>query len=773
MHDSPVTSSLRRYTYGELRDEVARFAGGLRSLGVERGDRVLIYLPMVPEAAIAMLACAWIGAVHSVVFGGFAAHELAIRIDDAQPKVVLSATCGVEVNRVVEYKPLLDAAIDLADHTPEHCVILQRPQAAATFGERDLDWWELSLGAEPVDCVSVAATDPLYVLYTSGTTGKPKGVVRDHGGHAVALRWSLEHVYDAHPGDVFWAASDVGWVVGHSYIVYAPLLTGCTTILYEGKPVGTPDPGAFFRVIEQHGVDVLFTAPTAFRAIKKEDPEGAHARAHDLSSLKTLFLAGERTDPDTLTWARDLLGVPVIDHWWQTETGWPIVANPMGIEPLPVKPGSPTVAMPGYRVAVVDEHTLPVPAGQEGAIVIELPLPPGALTTLWNDDERYVGSYLSEHPGFYVTGDGGYLDDDGYLFVMGRTDDVINVAGHRLSTGAMEEVVATHPDVAECAVIGVADELKGQVPMGFVVLKAGARHSNAEVAVRRRAVGARSDRCRCRAPHDPRGGAAAEDALGQDPAAHHACHRGRRGVLAPVDHRRPGGPRRAGRAVLRPRPVGSSGRHELVHGVERGGQARRGLLHERLGVLGFGQVDLHGHERESILGRFEGQGLGGWGAGRIAVAHHEPLVCVETIRSVDVGVRAMPGDRAVLGEHHHVVVAAALDGIGLAHRHLRAGGSAGWEPDAEVVGVGEGAEDAIGSGTEDTEASIGRGIVAEFDLGRPASGVEGRQVGRQRAVDHGEYSSRGSGSIAGLSRGARSLRSGRRGTRRSRPGARR
>jgi propionyl-CoA synthetase len=482
VHDSPVTSSVRRFTYAELRDEVARFAGGLRSLGVERGDRVLIYLPMVPEAVIAMLACARIGAVHSVVFGGFAANELAVRIDDAQPKVVLSATCGVEVNRVVEYKPLLDAAIDLADHTPDHCVILQRPQAAATFGERDLDWWALSLGAEPVDCVSVAATDPLYVLYTSGTTGKPKGVVRDHGGHAVALRWSLEHIYDAHPGDVFWAASDVGWVVGHSYIVYAPLLAGCTTILYEGKPVGTPDPGAFFRVIEQHGVDVLFTAPTAFRAIKKEDPEGAHARAHDLSSLKTLFLAGERTDPDTLTWAEDLLGVPVIDHWWQTETGWPIVANPMGVEPLPVKPGSPTVAMPGYRVEVVDEHSSPVPAGQEGAIVIGLPLPPGTLTTLWNDDERYIESYLSQHPGFYVTGDGGYLDDDGYLFVMGRTDDVINVAGHRLSTGAMEEVVATHPDVAECAVIGVADELKGQVPMGFVVLKAGARHSNAEVA---------------------------------------------------------------------------------------------------------------------------------------------------------------------------------------------------------------------------------------------------------------------------------------------------
>jgi propionyl-CoA synthetase len=476
IYDSPVTGTVRTYTYAELLDEVARFAGVLRGLGVDRGDRVIVYLPMIPEAVIAMLACARIGAVHSVVFGGFAAAELATRIDDAAPKVVVSASCGIEASRVVEYKPMLDRAIDLARNKPERCVILQRPQAVAELiAGRDLDWAQALEGVEPANCVPVAATDPLYILYTSGTTAKPKGVVRDNGGHAVALRWSMVNIYDTGPGEVFWAASDVGWVVGHSYIVYAPLLTGCTTVLYEGKPVGTPDAGAFWRVIAEHGVKALFTAPTAFRAIKKEDPDGTLARQYDLSGFKILFLAGERLDPETYRWAGRLLGIPVVDHWWQTETGWAIAADPMGLEQLPTKAGSPTMPMPGYDVRILDADGAEMDAGQTGEIAVRLPLPPGCLPTLWGDDVRFVSSYLSQHPGFYITGDGGYRDRDGYLYVMGRVDDVINVAGHRLSTGQMEEVLASHPAVAECAVIGVDDDLKGQVPRGFVVLKAGVR----------------------------------------------------------------------------------------------------------------------------------------------------------------------------------------------------------------------------------------------------------------------------------------------------------
>jgi propionyl-CoA synthetase len=429
-----------------------------------------------------MLACARLGAVHSVVFGGFAPNELAVRIDDARPSVVVSASCGIEGKRVIEYKPLLDAAIERADHKPAHCVVLQRPMVTAPLVPgRDLDWQDALSSAQPVDCVPVSATDPLYILYTSGTTGKPKGVVRDNGGHAVALRWSLTNIYDTDPGEVFWAASDVGWVVGHSYIVYAPLLTGCTTVLYEGKPVGTPDPGAFWRVIADHGVKTLFCAPTAFRAIKKEDPEGSHLGRHDVSSLRYLFLAGERLDPDTYHWAAKLLDVPVVDHWWQTETGWPIAANCLGIEPLAVKPGSPTKPVPGYDIGILDVDGQDVPRGQEGAVVLRLPLPPGNLSTLWEDDERFIASYLSQYPGFYLTGDGGHIDDDGYLFVMGRTDDVINVAGHRLSTGTMEEILATHADVAECAVIACADDLKGEVPVGFVVLKAGAERTSGEL----------------------------------------------------------------------------------------------------------------------------------------------------------------------------------------------------------------------------------------------------------------------------------------------------
>ncbi|MYW71594.1 MULTISPECIES: propionyl-CoA synthetase [Pseudonocardia] len=479
VYDSPVTGSRRSYTYAELRDEVALFAGVLRDQGVGHGDRVVVYMPMVPEAAIAMLACARLGAVHSVVFGGFAAKELAVRIDDAGPTVVVSASCGIEGTRVIEYKPLLDRAIELSDRKPTSTVILQREQATAQLGPTDVDWAEAVAHATPADPVPVKATDPLYVLYTSGTTGKPKGVVRDSGGYAVALAWSMPNIYDVGPGETIFTASDVGWVVGHSYIVYAPLLAGATTVLYEGKPVGTPDAGQFWRVVQENGVKSVFTAPTAFRAIKKEDPEGTFLGQYDVSSLKYLFLAGERLDPETHRWASDLLGIPVIDHWWQTETGWPIAANPAGIELLEVKPGSPTRAMPGWDVQVLDERGHPAEPGVDGAIVAKLPLPPGAFPTLWNDDERYVSSYMSAFEGYYLTGDGGHLDADGYVFVMGRTDDVINVAGHRLSTGGMEEVLASHPDVAECAVIGVADTMKGQVPRGFVVLKAGV-DSNAE-----------------------------------------------------------------------------------------------------------------------------------------------------------------------------------------------------------------------------------------------------------------------------------------------------
>ena len=473
IHDSPVTGSQRTITYAELQDLVARFAGLMVRHGVAQGDRVIVYMPMVPEALVAMLACARIGAVHSVVFGGFAANELVTRIDDAKPVLIVSASCGIEGAKVIPYKPLLDRAIEEATHKPRHTIILQRPQVQAELiPGRDLDWAE-ALTAHPVDCVAVEATDPLYILYTSGTTGQPKGVVRDHGGHATALLWTMRNIYGVQPGEVYWAASDVGWVVGHSYICYAPLLNGNTTIVYEGKPVGTPDPGAFWRVIAEHKVAVLFTAPTAFRAIRKEDPEGTYIAKHDLSSLRTLFLAGERCDPDTLLWAEAQLGVPVIDHWWQTETGWAIAANPMGIERLPVRPGSPTVPMPGYDVQILDEAGQVLPAGKMGSICIRLPLPPGCLPTLWHADERFRQSYLARYPGWYLTGDAGYKDEDGYLYIMSRIDDVINVAGHRLSTGGMEEVLASHRDVAECAVIGVADQLKGELPLGLVVLKAG------------------------------------------------------------------------------------------------------------------------------------------------------------------------------------------------------------------------------------------------------------------------------------------------------------
>lgn len=475
IYDSPVTGTQRTYTYRELLDETARFAGALRGLGVGKGDRVVVYMPMIPEAVIAMLACARLGAVHSVVFGGFAPHELATRIDDARPTVIVSASCGVEPSRTVEYKPMLDAALAAATHPPRSCVIVQRERQRCDLTPGlDLDWHELIANAEPVEPVPVAATDPLYVLYTSGTTGKPKGIVRDNGGHAVALLWSMRHIYDTQPGDVYWAASDVGWVVGHSYIVYGPLLLGATSVLYEGKPVGTPDPGAFWRVASEHRVKTLFSAPTALRAIRKEDPEGTHIGKYDLSAMRYLFQAGERLDPDTYAWASEKLGIPVVDHWWQTETGWAIAANPMGLEPLPIKAGSPTVPMPGYDVRILHIDGAGCEPGEEGAICIGLPLPPGTLPTLWGDDDRYEASYLCEHPGYYLTGDGGYLDEDGYLYVMGRIDDVINVAGHRLSTGSIEAVLAAHPAVAECAVIGVADEIKGQVPRGFVVLKAGA-----------------------------------------------------------------------------------------------------------------------------------------------------------------------------------------------------------------------------------------------------------------------------------------------------------
>ena len=482
IYDSPVTGTVRTYTYRKLRDEVARFAGALVGCGVAKGDRVIVYMPMVPEAVVAMLACARVGAVHSVVFGGFAANELAARIDDAKPKLIVSGSCGIEPGRVVPYKPLLDRAIEIATAKPERCVILQRPQLEAPMvAGRDVEWSEFVERARPADCVPVAATDPLYILYTSGTTGMPKGVVRDNGGHAVALKWSMGSVYGVSPDEVFWSASDLGWAVGHSYIVYGPLLHGNTTVLYEGKPVGTPDPGAFWRVASQHGVSALFTAPTAFRAIKREDPEGAHLRRYDLSRFRTLFLAGERCDPDTLMWAEKMLGVPVIDHWWQTETGWPVGANFAGLGLFPVKPGSCGRAVPGYDVRVLGDDGHEVPAGTTGNIVIKLPLPPGCLSTLWNRDDAYRESYLTAYPGFYTTADAGFKDEDGHISVMGRTDDVINVAGHRLSTGVLEEVLAAHHDVAECAVVGAADELKGEIPLGLVVLKAGVSRSHGEI----------------------------------------------------------------------------------------------------------------------------------------------------------------------------------------------------------------------------------------------------------------------------------------------------
>ncbi len=482
IYDSAMTGEIRHYTYRQLTNETARLAGALSSIGVEQGTRVIIYMPMIPEAVIAMLACARLGAVHSVVFGGFAANELAVRIDDARPVTVISASCGLEPGRTIAYKPLLDDAIELAQHKPRACLIYQREQLTAELqSDRDYSWQELMQSASPAPCVTVKATDPLYILYTSGTTGQPKGVVRDNGGHIVALKWSMKNIYDVAPGEVFWAASDVGWVVGHSYIVYAPLFAGNTTVLFEGKPVGTPDPGAFWRVLAQHKVAALFTAPTAFRAIKKEDPDGEHLQQYDLANFRTLFLAGERTDPDTLHWAQDKLQVPVIDHWWQTETGWAICANLMGIEPLPVKAGSPSKPVPGWNLQVLNEAKQPAAPGQIGSLVVELPLPPGSFPTLWNAQQRFFDAYLKEFPGYYKTADAGFVDEDGYVYVMSRTDDIINVAGHRLSTGAMEEVLAAHPDVAECAVTGVKDSLKGQLPLGLIVLNSGCQTSAEQV----------------------------------------------------------------------------------------------------------------------------------------------------------------------------------------------------------------------------------------------------------------------------------------------------
>jgi propionyl-CoA synthetase len=481
IHDSPITGTISNITYAQLQIRVASLAGALSAKGVVKGDRVIIYMPMVPEALEAMLACARIGAIHSVVFGGFAANELAVRIDDCTPKAIIAASCGIEPGRVIAYKPLLDGAIDMADHKPEFTVILQRDQATAELGPRDVDWHDCQDGVTPADCLPVEGTHPAYILYTSGTTGAPKGVVRPTAGHLVALNWTMKNIYNVDPGDVFWAASDVGWVVGHSYICYAPLIHGNTTIMFEGKPIGTPDAGTFWRVIEQHKVKTFFTAPTAFRAVKREDPKGEFIGKYDLSCLKQIYLAGERADPDTIEWMQAKLDKPIYDHWWQTETGYTIAGNPVGIEPLPVKLGSPTVAMPGYDVHILDDGGHPLPAGELGAIAVKLPLPPGTLPTLWNAQDRFMKSYLNTFPGYYETGDAGMVDEDGYLYIMARTDDVINVAGHRLSTGGMEEVLAAHPDVAECAVIGVTDALKGQLPMGFVCLNKGAATSHDDV----------------------------------------------------------------------------------------------------------------------------------------------------------------------------------------------------------------------------------------------------------------------------------------------------
>ena len=483
IYDSPVTETKKTYTYRELRDEVALAAGMLKNLGVVKGDRVIIYMPMIPEAAISMLACARLGAIHSVVFGGFAAPELAVRIDDATPKVILTASCGIEIKRVIEYKPLLDNAIEIADHTPDHCVIYQRPEAKADLSEgRDVEWSEAIAKATPADCTPVKGSDLLYILYTSGTTGKPKGVVRENGGHAVAMKYSMKAVYDIDPGDVYWAASDVGWVVGHSYIVYAPLLHGCTTILYEGKPIMTPDAGAFWRIVDEYKVKGLFTAPTAYRAIKKEDPDAELAKKYDLSSLEALYSAGERLDPATFDWLDENFSLPIVDNWWQTETGWAIASNLTGIEKMPVKAGSATVPCPGFNIQILDDNGKELPANEQGNIAIKLPLPPSCLTTVWGDMDRFKSGYLETYPGYYVSGDGGFIDDDGYLFVMGRVDDVINVAGHRLSTGEMEEIIGKHESVAECAVIGRHDDLKGQMPTGFVVLKNGVTKTEEEVS---------------------------------------------------------------------------------------------------------------------------------------------------------------------------------------------------------------------------------------------------------------------------------------------------
>ncbi len=482
-YESPITNSKSKITYNDLRDKVSKFAGGLKKLNIEKGDRVIIYMPMVPEAIIAMLAVARLGAVHSVVFGGFASKELAVRIDDCKPKLIISASCGFEPNRVVKYKPLLNEALNIANHKVSDCIIYQRKGFETDLNpEIDIEWFEFLKGADEEECVMVYGKDPLYILYTSGTTGQPKGVVRDNGGHAVSLKWSMKNIYGLNPGEVFWAGSDIGWVVGHSYIVYAPLFHGCSTVLYEGKPVGTPDAGAFWRVIENYNVKVFFTAPTALRAVKKEDPKGKFINQSKLSSLKALFLAGERADPDTVTWLEKQLSIPIIDHWWQTETGWPIASNPIGIENLPLKKGSPTLPMPGYDIKILDSNNNELGSNELGAICIKLPLPPSCLPTLWNAEQRYIDSYLLNFPGYYETGDAGYLDEDGYIYVMSRTDDVINTAGHRLSTGSMEEVVSNHPDVAECAVLGVNDELKGQIPIGFACLNAGCNREHDEIS---------------------------------------------------------------------------------------------------------------------------------------------------------------------------------------------------------------------------------------------------------------------------------------------------